>query len=133
MRIYGIGLDLVEVRRLGGLIDRWGDRFIGKVFTPAEADYCLRGAEPQLRFAARFAAKEAVAKALGTGIGRHLRWLDMEIGHQAGGAPRLELGGAGLDFARGCGIDEVLLTLTHTRGYAAAHAMAVGGRAAPGW
>jgi holo-[acyl-carrier protein] synthase len=125
MRVFGIGIDVVEVDRIERLLGEGGNRFIERVFTPAERDYCDAQARPGLHYAARFAAKEAVAKAFGTGIGEHLAFLDVEVARDARGAPRVNLGGAGMEFAARAGIREVLISLTHARAYAAANAVAL--------
>ena len=78
MMIFGIGIDVVEVERVESSIAEFGERFVSRVFTEAERAYCESQKRPAIHYAARFAAKEAVAKALGTGIGKELSWLDME-------------------------------------------------------
>lgn len=130
MSVFGIGIDVVEVDRIEHMLDAYGDRFIDKVFTPAERAYCEKMSRPALHFAARFSAKEAVAKALGTGIGADLEWLDMEIRRRGSGAPELVLSGAGERHAEANGIVRVLVSLTHARDYAAANAVAL---TAPVW
>ena len=91
--IYGIGVDLVNVRRMERVLGRWGDRFVGRVFTRAEADLCRGRAFPSSAFAMRFAAKEALSKALGLGMRKGLRWRDIEVHHHPGGRPGLRLHG----------------------------------------
>ena len=125
MRVFGIGIDVVEVARIASAIERHGDPFIARVFTPAEREYCQSHHSPALHYAARFAAKEAVAKALGTGIGSHAGWLDLEIVHAAGGAPQLLLTGAAKDFAAAHGITDIQISLSHAHDYAAANAIAL--------
>lgn len=125
MSIFGIGIDVVEIDRIERLIENHGGRFLDKVFTAVEREYCERASRPALHFAARFSAKEAVSKALGTGIGAQLGWLDMEIRRRDSGAPQLVLSGAGHRFAEANGIVEVLISLTHARDYAAANAVAL--------
>ena len=114
------GLDIIEVSRIGDVAARYGERFFRRVYTQGEIDYC-RGRAPQL--ASRFAAKEAVMKALGTGA-RGLRWRDIEVVRAPGRAPLIRLHGAALDRARMLGIDHVAVSLTHSRGHAAAVAVA---------
>ena len=94
MRIFGIGIDVVEVARIASAIQRHGEPFLARVFTAGERAYCESRKVPALHFAARFAAKEAVVKALGTGIGEHAAWLDLEITRDPVGAPQVVLGGA---------------------------------------
>lgn len=128
MSVFGIGIDIVEIDRIEDLLDKYGDRFAEKVFTGAEREYCGKAKRPALHFAARFAAKEAVAKAFGTGIGAQLEWQDMEILRDAAGAPHLALSGAGKRFAEEHGIEEVKISLSHARDYAAANAVALLGK-----
>jgi holo-[acyl-carrier protein] synthase len=122
MRVFGIGIDVVEVARIASAMERHGDPFMARVFTPAEREYCQSHHSPALHYAARFAAKEAVAKALGTGIGSHA---DLEIVHAAGGAPQLLLTGAAKDFAAAHGITDIQISLSHAHDYAAANAIAL--------
>jgi holo-[acyl-carrier protein] synthase len=131
MRIFGIGIDVVEVARISQAIERQGERFLVKIFTPAERAYCELQKNSALNYAARFAAKEAVSKALGTGIGAHAGWLDLEITRLPSGAPALTLHGAAAAFARQQGISEVQISLTHARDYAAANAIALAGESIP--
>jgi holo-[acyl-carrier protein] synthase len=118
--VVGLGLDLVEVDRLGAAIERHGERFLRRVFTEGERDYCGAKSEPAVFYAARFAAKEAVAKAFGTGIGADIGWLDIEVVRNSAGAPMVRLAGKGAELAALHGVDRVLLSMTHTRGMAAA-------------
>jgi holo-[acyl-carrier protein] synthase len=128
MGIFGIGIDVVEVARIASAIERHGDLFLTKLFTPAEREYCASHKKPELHYAARFAAKEAVSKALGTGIGGQAGWLDLEIVRGDTGAPKLRMQGAAADFAKLHGISEVQISLTHAREYAAANAIAICGK-----
>jgi holo-[acyl-carrier protein] synthase len=125
MRISGIGIDVVEVARIARAIARHGEPFLAKTFTCAERGYCESRKDPAIHFAARFAAKEAVAKALGTGIGANAGLRDIEVIHDANGAPQIRLAGAAGDFAKQHGITEVQISLSHTREYAAANAIAL--------
>ncbi len=127
MRIFGIGIDVVEVERIASAIERHGEPFLARLFTDAERKYCDAQKNPALHFAARFAAKEAVSKSLGTGIGEKAGWLDLEITRDALGAPKLLLHGAAADFARTNGITDLSISLSHARDYAAANAVAVAG------
>ncbi|MFT4177689.1 MAG: holo-ACP synthase [Luteolibacter sp.] len=126
MHIFGIGIDVVEVERIAGAISRHGEPFLAKLFTPAEREYCEIQKRPALHYAARFAAKEAVSKALGTGIGGDAGWLDLEIARDSLGAPALILSGDAAAFAESKGIREIKISLTHARDYAAANAIAIG-------
>jgi holo-[acyl-carrier protein] synthase len=125
MRIFGIGIDVVEVERIAAAIERHGEPFLSKLFTAGERSYCEGQKKPALHYAARFAAKEAVSKALGTGIGGQAGWLELEIVRDVAGAPKLLLQGAAADFAKENGIMEIQISLTHAREYAAANAIAV--------
>ncbi len=127
MRVFGIGIDVVEVARIAASIDRSGDAFLNKIFTPAERAYCDSRKCPAIHYAARFAAKEAVAKAFGTGIGGNAGLHDLEVVHSESGAPLIRLSGAALDFAAAQGITQVSISLTHTEHYAAANAIAISG------
>lgn len=125
MRIHGIGIDVVEVDRIEFAIARHGEPFLSRLFTEAERDYCSAQKRPALHYAARFAAKEAVSKALGTGIGGEAGWLDLEIVRDPLGAPKLSLQGAAAAFASSKGIAEIQISLSHAKDYAAANAVAV--------
>ena len=91
--IYGIGVDLIDVRRVEKTIERWGDKFINRVFTPGEIDICSTRAHPASAFSLRFAAKEAFSKAIGFGMKKGVRWRDIEVFHFPGGRPGLKLHG----------------------------------------
>lgn len=125
MKIFGIGIDVVEVARIGSSMAEFGERFAVKIFTATERAYCEAQKRPEIHYAARFAAKEAVAKAFGTGIGKDLGWLDMEIVRKDSGEPALRLSGAGEAFAESRGIAEVKISLSHADHYAAANAVAL--------
>lgn len=125
MRVFGIGIDVVEVARIAAAIERHGDPFLTKIFTPAEREYCEARKNPAMHYAARFAAKEAVSKALGTGIGANAGLHDLEVVHDGSGAPKLRLGGAAEAFARQHGITDIQISLTHARDHAAANAIAL--------
>ena len=126
MKIHGIGIDVVEVARIAANLERHRVAFLTRVFTPAERAYSEAHRQPAIHLAARFAAKEAVAKAFGTGIGEHAGLLEIEVVHTPAGAPEVLLHGAAAAFADAHGISQVLLSLTHTEHYAAANAIAVG-------
>lgn len=125
MRVFGIGIDVVEVARIASAIQRHGEPFLAKLFTAGERAYCESRKNPAMHYAARFAAKEAVSKALGTGIGGNAGLLDMEIVHGSSGAPKIHLTGAAEEFSRNNGITEIQISLTHARDYAAANAIAL--------
>jgi len=126
MKLLGIGIDVVEVERIESSMAEFGERFATKIFTASERAYCESQRRPAIHYAARFAAKEAVAKAFGTGIGKDLGWLDMEIVRKDSGEPELVLSGVGQAYAKEKGIAEVKISLTHAHHYAAANAVALG-------
>ena len=113
--IVGTGVDLAEVARLREAIERHGARFIDRVFTHSEIAYVERKANRFERYAARFAAKEAGMKAIGTGWRRGVRWHDFEVGNLPTGRPTLNFHGVAGDFVRKLLVDRVHLSLTHTR------------------
>ena len=125
-RILGLGTDLVEIERIQDSCDRFGDRFLEKIFHPSEIQYARSQARPSIPLAARFAAKEAASKAFGTGIGASLPWLGMEIGHHPTGEPFLLFHQAGADLAQQRGVTRTLLSLTHTRTHSAATVILIG-------
>ena len=114
------GVDIIEVSRVGGVVARYGDRFVRRIYTEGEIAYS-RGRAPQL--AARFAAKEAVMKALGTGI-RGVRWRDIEVVRRRGRAPSIKLHGTALARAERMGIDNLALAISHSESYAVAFVVA---------
>ncbi|MDX2227707.1 MAG: holo-ACP synthase [Verrucomicrobiae bacterium] len=126
MKILGTGIDIVETVRIADSVEKSGDAFLRRIFTPEELDYCLGHASATPHLAARFAAKEAVAKAFGTGIGAQLGWRDMSIRRQENGQPTVVFSGKALELVRQRGVQECLISLTHSRDYAAAHAILIG-------
>jgi holo-[acyl-carrier protein] synthase len=111
--IIGLGLDATDIDRIAGTIDRYGDRFLQRIFTDGEIAYCTRRRVPSIHFAGRFAAKEAAMKALGTGHTQGVLWRDVEV-IRHGGPPQLALhGGAARRFAA-IGGHSSLLTITHS-------------------
>jgi holo-[acyl-carrier protein] synthase len=126
MKILGTGVDIVETERIAGSIARHGERFLARVFLEGERLYCGKMSVPERCYAARFAAKEAVSKAFGTGIGAELGWLDIEVRRKPTGEPFVILHGEGAKTAARLGITELRLTLSHSDHYAVAHALALG-------
>lgn len=125
-RVLGTGVDLVENERVRELLARWGSRFRDRVYLPSEQAYCESKASPWLYYAGRFAVKEAVSKAFGTGIGEGLGWLDIEVVRDPfTGAPSTRLGTLGEELARQRGVSGVLISLSHTRLFSVAHALLV--------
>lgn len=119
--IIGVGVDLAEVDRIREAIERYGGRFIERIYTAAEIAYVESKANRHERYAARFAAKEAGMKAIGTGWRRGVRWQDFEVTNLPTGQPTLDFHGAAASFASAMGVRHVALSMTHT----AAQAMAI--------
>ncbi|HEX9200139.1 MAG TPA: holo-ACP synthase [Acidobacteriaceae bacterium] len=113
--IVGVGTDLMEIARVAQSIARFGDRFLRRVYTPREIAYCQRKKNAAESFAARFAAKEAGAKALGTGISHGVNWLELEVTREPSGKPGLELSGRAAERARDLGVATISLSLTHSK------------------
>ena len=132
MSVIGIGLDLVEVSRVRDLLERHGERFKQRTFTAGEIAYCDRCADPAIHYAARFAAKEAAAKALGTGFAEGVSWQDVEVVRAENGAPSLVMHGGASALAKGKGVAVALVSLTHTKDAAGAQVVLSGGARAAG-
>ncbi len=124
--ILGVGIDLIEVARIQAAYEKFGARFLQRILNDREIDYCLSHRAPAPFLAARFAAKEAVAKAFGTGIGARLAWRDMEIGRRESGEPYLMLHGGGQTLLEARGGRDVLISLSHTQQHATAVAILQG-------
>ncbi len=118
--IVGIGTDLIEVARIEASLHRFGDQFLERIYTAGEIAYCKARRTGAESLAARFAAKEAGAKALGTGISRGVGWRELEVHRLPGRAPELRLHGRAAEIAASLGIARLTLSLTHTRGLAMA-------------
>ena len=119
--ILGSGIDLIEIQRIRRSLDRFGDRFLGHIYTSGEVAYCqARRIGAVESFAARFAAKEAAAKALGTGIGRGVTWREFEVRRLPGRAPTMVLSGRAAELASSQGVQRITLSLTHTEALAMA-------------
>ena len=112
--IVGSGIDLVEIARIQQSLERYGQRFLNRVYTAAEQAYCLRKRKSAESLAARFAAKEAGAKALGTGISRGVNWLEIEVIREPGGRPTLRFHGRAAEIAARHGRGPCRLSITHT-------------------
>jgi holo-[acyl-carrier protein] synthase len=119
--IVGTGVDLCEVDRIEQSVQRFGRRFIERIYTPREIAYAERKANKYERFAARFAAKEAGMKAIGTGWRRGVRWKDFEVANLPTGKPTLLFHGKAAEFARKLDVKNVALSITHTKDTALAH------------
>jgi holo-[acyl-carrier protein] synthase len=125
MEIVGIGTDIVECLRVGRMIEEHGELFLTRVYTEREVRYCQSRKRATEHFAARWAAKEAILKALGTGWRRGLGWTDMEVRTDASGRPQVLLCGVAKDVAQGQRISDILISMSHCRAYATAYALAV--------
>lgn len=125
MTVRGIGIDLVPISRMRQVMERWQERFLTRVFTADEIAYCRARKDPVPHFAARFAAKEAGLKALGTGLRLGVNWRELEVRRERGGPPMLVLRGRSREVARARGADRMLLALSHDGDYAIAQAMLV--------
>lgn len=119
---------MVEIGRIQRSMDRYGQRFLDRVYTAAEQAYCLRKRKAAESFAARFAAKEAGAKALGTGITHGVSWLEIEVGREPGGRPTLGFHGRAAEFAARLGACRAALSITHTEELAMASVVLEDGR-----
>jgi len=127
--VKGIGIDLALVPRVRQIVERWDERFLRRVFTDDEIAYCRRRRDPIPHFAARFAAKEATLKALGTGMRMGVSWREMEVQRERGEAPTMVLSGRCRAIALAKGARQVLLSLSHDGDYALAQAMLIEGPA----
>ena len=124
--IRGIGVDLAGIPRMRQVVERWQDRFLRRVFTEGELAYCQRRHDPIPHLAARFAAKEAALKALGTGLRMGVTWREVEVRRERGEAPTMVLTGRSAAIARAKGASRVLVSLTHDGDYAFAQVLLVG-------
>jgi len=118
--IVGTGVDLAETARLAEALERHGERFSRRIYTPQEIAYCERFKNKAERYAARFAAKEAAFKALGTGWREGVRWLDIEVTHQPSGKPELVLTGRAKEIAESMGVARAEVSISHANHYAVA-------------
>ena len=126
MRLIGHGIDLVEVERIRDAVERHGERFLRRIYTTGEQAQAGDGPLRVQFFAGRFAAKEAVMKALGTGWARGVAWTDIDVRRLASGKPELTLTGRCLEIAGGLGVERWEISITHTAGHAAASVVAFG-------
>ena len=124
--IIGIGTDITECLRIARMIERHGELFIGRVYTPEEIRYCRNRAQATQHFTGRWSAKEAILKALGTGWARGISWLDVEIRNEPSGKPVVAMRGGAKDVVEELGIAKILVTISHCRTHATASAIAVG-------
>ena len=128
MEIIGIGSDIVECVRIGRMIEQHGEFFLTRVYTTREIRYCQSRRHVTEHFAGRWAAKEAILKALGTGWRRGWCWTDLEIRNDHSGQPRVHVCGAARDHIHSLQVSDILVSISHCRNYATAHALAVRGQ-----
>ena len=126
--IIGIGTDITECLRIARMIERHGELFINRVYTPVEISYCQSRAQATQHFTGRWAAKEAVLKALGTGWRRGIAWRDIEIRNEASGQPVVAVRGGVKEVVEQLGITKLLVSISHCRTHATAYAVALGGK-----
>ncbi len=124
--ILGTGIDIIEVARIASSFEKFGERFVNRILLPDEIAYCLSHKSPAPFLAVRFAAKEAVSKAFGTGIGAQLGWRDIEIRRKESGEPFVVLHGKGRELLAARGAKIMHVSLSHTEHYAAATAILEG-------
>lgn len=125
MAVFGIGTDIVECERIAAMIKKHDNLFIERVFTHREIDYCSGRKAATQHFAGRWAAKEAILKALGTGWSKGVAWTDIEIRNEVGGQPSVHLGGGARELCEQKGITRILISISHCQNYATAYATAL--------
>ncbi|QDU95900.1 holo-ACP synthase [Lignipirellula cremea] len=125
MNVIGIGTDIVECLRIAQMIERHGELFVGRVYTDHEIEYCSSRKAATQHYAGRWAAKEAVLKALGTGWSRGITWRDIEVHNEIGGKPHIRLCGGAGEVSQRLGITEMMISISHCRSHATAYALAV--------
>ena len=123
--IIGIGTDITECLRIARMIERHGELFVNRVYTPEEIKYCQSRAQSTQHFTGRWAAKEAILKALGTGWRKGITWRDVEIRNEPGGRPTVAVLGGTKEVVQRLGITKLLVSISHCRTHATAYAMAV--------
>ena len=124
--IFGLGIDIIEVARIESSYERFGERFVNRILLPDEISYCCLHKKPGPFLAVRFAAKEAISKAFGTGICARLGWQDMEVCRKESGEPFVVLHGKGKKMFEERGAKQLLISLSHTENYATAVAILEG-------
>ena len=124
--IIGIGTDIIECLRIAQMIERHGELFINRVYTPLEIQYCQSRKQSTQHYAGRWAAKEAILKALGTGWRKGISWRDIEVRNDPGGRPVVAMRGGARDVVERLGITEMLISISHCRSHATAYAVAQG-------
>jgi len=126
MEIIGIGTDIIECLRIAQMIERHGEMFISRVYTQHEIEYCTVRKAATQHYAGRWAAKEAVLKAIGTGWIKGITWRDVEVANEFGGKPIIRLSGGALESSKRRGIEQVQISISHCRTHAVAYALALG-------
>jgi holo-[acyl-carrier protein] synthase len=126
MNILGIGTDIVECLRIAQMIERHGEQFLGRVFTPHEIEYCSSRSLATQHYAGRWAAKEAVLKALGTTWSPGISWRDIEVHNELGGKPSILLSGGAREACERIEVSRILISISHCRTHALAYALALG-------
>ena len=121
--VYGIGIDIIEIKRFERALERWGRRLHERVFTPGELSICLAKAHPGRHLALRFAAKEAFLKALGIGMFRGVAWNEIEISNDPLGRPHMKVQGAAEKICQEKGIQEIFVSISHEDEYGVAHVL----------
>ena len=126
MSVIGIGTDIIEVARIGDMIEKHDEIFLRRVFTTGEIEYCAARKSAMQHYAGRWAAKEAGLKALGTGWSKGIQWTELEVENQMGGKPDLKIHGAAATIAEEMGIREMQISISHCRSFAVAYVIALG-------
>lgn len=126
MDILGIGTDIIECPRIGKMIEQHGELFLRRVYTDREIRYCQSRKHAIEHFAGRWAAKEAILKAIGTGWARGIAWTDLEVRNSFSGEPKVHVCGGAKEAALKRGVGNILISISHCRTYATAYAMALG-------
>jgi holo-[acyl-carrier protein] synthase len=123
--IYGVGVDLVKIQRIKEAVERWDRRFLNRIFTPIEQEYSYRQKQPFLHLAGRFAVKEAVLKAMGTGLRSGIRWIEIEVVNQPSGKPEVRVSGKVKSLLRRRRVKEIYVSISHDTDYSVGQAVLV--------
>src|SRR5262245_58857744 len=123
--IYGVGVDLVKIQRIKKAVKRWDRRFLNRIFTPIEQEYSYRQKQPFLHLAGGFAVKEAVLKAMGTGLRSGIRWIEIEVVDQPGGKPEVRVSGRVKSLMRQRRVKEIYVSISHDTDYSVGQAVLV--------
>lgn len=123
--IYGIGVDLVKIRRIEQAVKRWGRRFLNRIFTPIEQEYSYRQKQPFLHLAGRFAVKESVLKALGTGLRSGIRWVEIEVVNNTEGKPEVRVSGKVKELMQQHHVEAIHVSISHDSDYSVGQAVLV--------